>query len=404
MRSIFAVFLVAVAALPAWAQFEPSTRPYVQFDFDPKVPDLVKARLQQEQDLGPLKELVKQILANPDQFPFDPEQFKNMKLDDPKLKRAVENWAKEDPSLKESLDAWLKKQPAGKKPADLERMKQGLQKILDQSPSVDKPPSVQERPRDTRPQVNPITKAAERVMKDAQQGELGDWLRDSPAVKQALQDMRASMNNPDISDWNTGDWAKRFGFDEQQAWRLGADAFRRLQETPQPDFSRRNWRRRLPGFNGLPALNLGAPAMPSSVSGPSLPTIGTGVTWLLLIALTLLFGWQMLRWTKRRKPGATDRRAALGPWPVRPEAVSTRMELVQAFDYLALLTLGIAVTSWNHHAVAKRWSEQAPTHAPAAQMLAMLYEASRYTDVVEELNTLQREQARHALAQLAEAL
>jgi hypothetical protein len=404
MRFILAGLLVAVATLPASAQPDSSAkRPYVQFEFDPKVADQVKARLQQEQDLGPLKDLIKQILANPDQFPFDPEKFKDVKLDDPKLKRAVENWAKEDPSLKDTLDAWLKKQPAGQQPPDLERLQKDLKKIIDQAPPVENSPPVVQKPTPNTPRQDPVAKAAERVIKNAEQGNLGEWLSDSPAVKQALQDFQASMNGPDVSGWNTSDWQRRLGIDEQQAWRFGADTFRKLRDMPQPQFDEINWRRRLPGIGQLPTLTFGPPAMPTTVSGPSLPTIGAGVTWVLLFALTLLFGWQLLRWSKRRTPTA-DERAALGPWPIRPEAVSTRAELVQAFDYLALLTLGITVTSWNHHAVAKRWSDQAPAHAPLAQTLAGLYEASRYTEGVEELATPQRDQARHALAQLAEAL
>jgi hypothetical protein len=405
MRTIFAVVLVAVAALPASAQIEPFTRrPYVQFEFDPQVEDHVKARLQQEHDLGPLKDLVKQILENPEQFPFDPEKFKDLKLDDPKLKKAVENWAKEDPSLKKTVEAWIKKQPANnKQPAELKKLQQGLQKIIEKAPPSDTSrPVVKDRQRRI-PQVDPVAKATERVMNDAQEGRLGEWLSDSPAVKQALQDLRASINNPDGSGWNAGDWQHRLGIDEQKAWRLGTDTFRRLRDMPQPRLGELNWQRRLPGIGEIPTVNFGPPALPTTYSGPSLPTIGTGLTWVLLIALTLLFGWQLLRWSSRRKT-ASDARAALGPWPVRPDAVSTRAELVQAFDYLALLTLGVVVTSWNHLAVAKRWSEQTPAHAPLAQTLASLYEASRYTEGVEELATAQREQARHALAQLAEAL
>jgi len=79
-------------------------------------------------------------------------------------------------------------------------------------------------------------------------------------------------------------------------------------------------------------------------------TDGKGKTitlWLVGAGLFVLFAWQMLRWRKHKhSPDSREERAAaLGPWPVRPEAVLTRTQLVQAFDYLALLTLGKKVES-----------------------------------------------------------
>ena len=68
-----------------------------------------------------------------------------------------------------------------------------------------------------------------------------------------------------------------------------------------------------------------------------------------------------------------------GAWP------ATRAELVQAFDYLALWTLGLAVKSWNHRAVAARWREKSAVCAATAAALASLYEQARYTDGAETL-------------------
>jgi hypothetical protein len=97
-------------------------------------------------------------------------------------------------------------------------------------------------------------------------------------------------------------------------------------------------------------------------------------------------------------------RPNLGPWPVRPEAVSTRAELIAAFDYLALWTLGLAAKSWNHQAVARRWCDAAPACAASAQHLAELYEEARYTIGAEELPEALRERARQSLVRLAEAI
>jgi hypothetical protein len=124
---------------------------------------------------------------------------------------------------------------------------------------------------------------------------------------------------------------------------------------------------------------------------------------MLSFLVCLLLGWRLLRWGKRSAP-TTDARPDLGPWPIRPEAVATRADLVRAFDYLALWTLGLAVASWNHHAVARRWREKSPGCAQTAQALALLYEQARYTAGADALSESERALARRSLLQIAEAL
>ena len=143
------------------------------------------------------------------------------------------------------------------------------------------------------------------------------------------------------------------------------------------------------------------PSMPA-VSTPSLPSFNVATTWLLLAALCLLAGWQMTRWSKRPAVVA-DWRSSLGPWPVNPDEVATRADLVRAFDYLAILTLGLDARSWNHQAIMLRWCAACRGVAALAIALAELYERARYTDGPAELSPSQRDQARRLLLQLAEA-
>jgi hypothetical protein len=88
---------------------------------------------------------------------------------------------------------------------------------------------------------------------------------------------------------------------------------------------------------------------------------------------------------------------------VRPEAVASRADLIRAFDYLALITLGLGVTSWNHHAVAQAWSTQSPAVAATAHALARLYEQARYTGGAEALTESERALACRSLLHIAEA-
>jgi hypothetical protein len=238
------------------------------------------------------------------------------------------------------------------------------------------------------------------VMKQAQDSKLGDWLRDSPAWKRGFADLRTSMNNPDLSRLKLGDWQGKLLLPDSKLWRLGEGTLEGIQKMPRPNLLQ--FTPSLPAIRNIPMPNIAAPGMPD-LSGPSLPSFSAWAIWILLLLLFLLAGRQMLRWG-RRSAVRVEETAQLGPWPVRPEAVSTRAELVRAFDYLALLTLGVGVQSWNHYAVARRWREKSPACAQTGDALALLYEQARYTEGVEALTQSQRDQARASLLQLAEAL
>ena len=75
-------------------------------------------------------------------------------------------------------------------------------------------------------------------------------------------------------------------------------------------------------------------------------------------------------------------------------------ELIAAFDYLALHTLGLEVRSWNHRAIVRKLA-RAHGHREAAQALGELYEAARYTAGAEALSGPEQEAARRDLCLLA---
>jgi hypothetical protein len=77
----------------------------------------------------------------------------------------------------------------------------------------------------------------------------------------------------------------------------------------------------------------------------------------------------------------------LGPWPVRPGEISTREDLVRAFEYLSLLCLGRAALTYNHRVIAEQLADPrrlTPQVAyfddrqRAVDELAALYEQARY--------------------------
>ena len=124
----------------------------------------------------------------------------------------------------------------------------------------------------------------------------------------------------------------------------------------------------------------------------------TAVLWIVIAIVAGAALWKLL----------TDRRAAqsatglsgwrLGPWPVDPAQVTTREELIRAFEYLSLLRFGWAARSWNHRAIAKRFGDQM---AEAAQHLATLYEKARYAPPADPLPDDEVRDARRDLCLLA---
>ena len=395
-------------ALPAHAQPESNEpRKYIEFKIDPNFEKAFRDRLKGEQQLGPLKDLVKKIQADPSKFPMNEQQLKGLKLDDPNFKQALKDWVASDDKLRQQLQDWVKQNGADKQKGNAKQI-EDLKKLLAETPKTDvprinDPPKVQVQPKNgegIKPKTDVIAKTTERVMKQAENSKLGDWLKDSPAWQRAFVDLRTSLDNPGTSRLKLDDWQNKFRLPEGKVWKLGEGALERIQQLPRPNLQR--WTPSLPGMGNLRMPAISAPAVPN-VGGPSLPTVSTWLTWLLLIVLFLLSSWQILRWGKRAKLVA-DERIQLGPWSVRPEAVATRAELVQAFDYLALLTLSREVQSWNHHAIARSWREKSPSCAEPAAALAMLYEQARYTEGADALTESQRDKARRSLLQLAEGL
>ena len=67
-RRLICLAWLALAAAPALAQpkvLDPDRRPYVPFEIDKNAAEIIKNRLKLDKDLGPLKEIMDQVLKNP---------------------------------------------------------------------------------------------------------------------------------------------------------------------------------------------------------------------------------------------------------------------------------------------------------------------------------------------------
>jgi hypothetical protein len=231
------------------------------------------------------------------------------------------------------------------------------------------------RPDTNLPQVPPtlddrFTEWAKDFLERLDETRAGELLRESPAWREALQNMENWVKAPD----GKFDWLGRV----PENWRMPDGWTQRLGD----------WSGKFPRLPELPPIRLKAPELGgfnlNLGGGPRLgaPSFGganisDNLFWALALILLALMAW-FFYYKLGRAPAGAPSRAVRGPWPVDPAAVTTRTQLVQAFEYLALLLLGDEVRSWNHVAVAKKLSAEASRH-PAAGELAKLYELARYT-------------------------
>lgn len=374
---------------------------YVHFPIDPDYEKKLQERLAMENQLEPFKDLVRKMLLDPKSLVIGKDQIKDMKLEDANFKKAIEDWLKSDAKLRESLLKWIDDHPQDKQPGDVGKLQEELKHLLGEA--AEAPPMPPSKPVEPiAAKDDPLSNLTERAMKQAENSQFYEWLKDSPAWKRAFEDLRGSMRNREELSKMPADWqSKLFGHDGA-AWRFMEGTLDKLRDAPRPRLDRLGRDMNIPGLGRIPIPDLGPPGA-GDMQAPSLSAIGTAATWILAGLIVALIVARFVRWPRRARPVVMTR-PDLGPWPIRPEAITTRDELVQAFDYLALWTLGLRVKSWNHHAVAALWRERSSSCSVAANALERLYEAARYTDAAELLPITERDCARQSLAQIEEAL
>jgi hypothetical protein len=154
----------------------------------------------------------------------------------------------------------------------------------------------------------------------------------------------------------------------------------------------------------LPSLpNIALPSAPRLPSAPSAET-GKAILWLVIVGVMVFVLWRGGGWWQKYQASRKDA-WRLGPWPVRPEAVSTRDDLVRAFEHLALLCLGPTARTRHHLELGEQIGRQ-PAPDPdrrrdAATTLARLYEQARYAPDQEPLPPESLANARRELCYLA---
>jgi hypothetical protein len=143
------------------------------------------------------------------------------------------------------------------------------------------------------------------------------------------------------------------------------------------------------------------PAVPAGDAGGVSGAASQAVLLLVALAAAVLLTWGLMRRQGLTLLAGAAAARRLGPWPVRPESVRTRDELVRAFEYLARLLLGPAACHRNHREIAAGLGEPDGARRAAADRLAGLYEQARYAPPDEELPDADLAAARADLSFLA---
>jgi hypothetical protein len=253
------------------------------------------------------------------------------------------------------------------------------------------------------PPPQPPKSALEKFQKDAY-----DWLqRHSGDFSDRAMDILSSLGGDEVVNIMKEGFRsveQRMGGDDGLAGSISRalrDAGGSLAGIAEkiPDTSLPNWA----DLSGM--FQEGMPSLPR-VRRPSLPTApftsvqdtGPLALW---IAVVVIVGF--LLWRSTSKRAWSEETWRVGPWPVLPDAVATRRDLVLAFEHLALRYLGLAARSCHHLELADRLAAQKadPRQREAAAELAHLYEQARYTPDEELLTADNLSAARRDLCLLA---
>jgi hypothetical protein len=413
------LLLLGIAALlplqPAEAQV--SHAPLHGSEITPEMAEeFLRSRLEQAQNVDNLQKLLTDVLRNPGKYQRDEERKRLLRaFDQPGIQKLLDRILAEqasretDPAKKSQLQEMLAqwRQHVDRHNALIPPDSTGPLPPANGPPDRPVPDPKPEPGPGRHHQLTPLpppsvvprplpTPLADRLR------ELADRLRDSPlAESPAVQRMVAELDRVQIGDNPV--------FSEWMSW--GTELPERLANwgsrfSPNIPWLRIDWTLPdvpLPSPGGGRTRGGSMPAV-SEHSQDDLGPVGLvlGLTLLGSIGMWFVLGGWIHKLALRRRE-----LRRLGPWPVRPEAVHSREELVRAFEYLSLLKLGPAARTRNHRDLAVHLGDNNGSGTPhrrhAAEQLAVLYAQARYAPPAEVLPEPDLAVARRALSFLAGA-
>jgi hypothetical protein len=403
MRWLLAVLVTACPGI-VMAQEGLGDKPgkeYRALPFDGNLAAILRDQLLETKGLEGLQDLLNEIRK-------DPEKYKDLVKNKDLLKQG--DGSALDPATRDWLEKWVKSSGKLKlDPEQLKAMEFALKKKREERAKQQPKPDPEREsgskgdpPQQPSPPAPPKRDRAEEfftsALKNIGKSRFGG-LNSSAAKSPAFQEFMTRLKRQSAArDINKGD---------------SNEALQKAASNLKPDL----------GPHKITLSNLHVPKLPSGglplppEARPNLGGLGGSAPLaipstaagggLLLLQIVMVLGvgvlvamvvWRLLNRAPARQPAVML--AGLGPWPLDPARVSTRQQLVQAFEYLALLLLGKEALTANHRDIAGSLGAT-PDRSQAADELATLYEKARYDPAPGELPPHELAAARRDLCLLA---
>jgi hypothetical protein len=384
-RIAAALALILIAG-SADAQDEQPSHVPVPRPADVNPAQLIRDRILKSQQRAGLEDIAKLGKS------LDKESLLKIIKDNPQLANLIPGIQAHDPASLNRLHELLadpnpwRGNPNAPSPAQLQKLLQSLPQLQPGagrtfSPIPSDPKAV---PKIARPQSNPAEEAARRQIAHQVADltkrlpeHLPDSLRNSPAVKGLVNRLSESAMGA-LGDTGTDGWDAQLARLESR-WHVVRDWLPRempaaLRNIRMPDLSR------IAPDVHMPEIDLTPPTLPSvprfGVAAENLGSAANVFIVLIGVAVAAVVTWRL---RGGRISSTSGGRHPLGPWPLDPSQVSTRAEIIRAFEYLSLFRCGESARSWHHRAIAEQLGGSQSDRRAAADRLATLYEQARYT-------------------------
>jgi hypothetical protein len=389
-------FLLTAYPTAAVAQFSPSVKPareYVDLPSNGNLAALLKDRLVEITGRERLQDLVNEIRSNP-KYQILAKSKDLLKLGglehlDASTTKALENLVLQSAEQLKTKFA----------PEDLEAMQHVLQQHKEELEKLQPASGKSEPPKPAPPKAKSAINLSARKAAESNDSRMADgftkrtldWLEHSPFAK--------------LSELTQKSPAFLRSKEKLAASDPLAKALAKFSAGDRLPLPKLDWLRLPPATSSR--LRSVVPSFGSLTTAPSfqLPTVSPpSGGWVLpiLIALAFVGVLQVLvrkLLARRSRAGSRAALKTIGPWPVAPDRIATTAQLIEAFEYMALLLIGERARTANHRDIAILIGTS-PERRAASHELATLYEKARYDPGVHELASSEAVAARRNLCLL----